>query len=918
MRTLCGTILAAAFAFGAAFAADRQSDAARMGATAMNPGGALRCMERIGGGDFKVLIYGNSIALHAPKADIGWTNCWGMAASAAEKDFAHLVVAGLEAKLGKKADFRIRNLATLERNFATNIATVAEIAADADWKPDYVVVAIGENVPGIDGPNAALYRKFLADIARPFVEGGAKVVLRSPFWMNAEKAECTANAAAEVGAVYVDAGPLGFKEENKAIGLFSHGGVANHPGDLGMKCLADLIIGGFNAATENPAERAEVKLGKSASQSGQCRVTDSVNAGRKPARIPQGAGEFEVERPRTHGGAVVNAADFGFSTTNDLNASAVMRALDFCRAAGASRLVLTPGTYNCFDPDHGLVVADMEDFTLDGAGATLVFRRPARRLAATSVRVPHDSSLLVTNCQRCVVGNFSIDWDWKGDPLCDVGVVTATHVDGADDKSYFDLELPDWPQGHPWYGRPMPIQTMTPINKERTRLTGDDPCRLLFGLTEGHFGTKMKWLSPNSIRVWPGVREPGQYAAPVNDYYYGAGINRQTASKMRRGVNYRLFHHYYGKNGITVHSGRHVTVEDVNVLSCFGMPIVVDGSLEYGEFRNVVVEPVPGRPCTGTSDGCHIARSKGHIKFIDCVISFQNDDGLNIHDCFTLGVPDGSRRIRVTNVRGPEYLGAQPGNELELLAPNFRPLGWKGRLVATEGDCLVVDRDLPPLEGEHFLVFDNTFQSDHIILRGCVFHDTHLREIVQPKHVTVENCAFIRTGAGFKMGSAHSREFWCEGRGSRDVVIRGCVFEHDSALSDWWGDAAPVFETYVRFPKPRPYPPGNDVFTSIQPEGFDIAFHGDILVEKCRLTDPAGLLFSGNPVSNLIFRDNEIVLTGARRVREETGSFVFGAARDVFITGNRYAVSTSVGEFEPSVKGKVPGLVVDGNIIVRE
>ena len=251
---------------------------------------------------------------------------------------------------------------------------------------------------------------------------------------------------------------------------------------------------------------------------GNVRVTDSVNAEGRPARMPQGAEAFEVERPRAHGGAVVRAADFGFSVTNDLNAAAVMRALDFCRRTKASRLVLAPGTYNCFDSDHGLVVADMEDFTLDGVGATLVFRRPARRLAATSVRVPHDSSVLVTNCQRCVVGNFSIDWDWKSDPLCDVGVVVATHVDEAENESYFDLDLTDWPQGHPWYGRPMPIQTMTPINAERTRLTGEDPRRLLFGLTEGHFGTRMAWLSPHAVRVWPGVREPGQYAAPVNDY----------------------------------------------------------------------------------------------------------------------------------------------------------------------------------------------------------------------------------------------------------------------------------------------------------------------------------------------------------------------------------------------------------------
>ena len=260
-------VLASALSFGAV------DDAVKMGAAKMNPGRALRCVERIGGGTFKVLIYGNSIAVHGPKPDIGWTNDWGMAASAPDKDFAHLVVSGLEAKLGQRADFRICNLATLERNFKTNIADVAEIAADVQWKPDYVVVAIGENVSNVDQSNAAAYRTFLADIARPFVDGGAKVVMRSPFWMNAVKAECTANAAAEVGAVYVDAGPLGFKDENKAIGLFSHGGVANHPGDVGMQNLAKLILAGFTAAAESPMENVSVRFAGKTLKVERCRVS---------------------------------------------------------------------------------------------------------------------------------------------------------------------------------------------------------------------------------------------------------------------------------------------------------------------------------------------------------------------------------------------------------------------------------------------------------------------------------------------------------------------------------------------------------------------------------------------------------------------------------------------------------------------
>ena len=259
MRMTCGTFLfaAAVVAFDAMAA---QSDAERMKSDMMNPGSALRTVEQSGGGTFKVLIYGNSIALHGPKPDIGWTNNWGMAASAPEKDFAHLVAAGLEAKRGGRADLRIRNLAALERNFTTNIATVAQIAADAKWSPDYVVIAIGENAPNLTASSAEAYRKFLADIGRQFASlpKKPKIVMRSPVWKSTTKADCTAKAAADVGAVYVDAGGIGPNPENRAIGRFWHEGVANHPGDLGMRRLADLILKGF--ATDDLSNETDLSI----------------------------------------------------------------------------------------------------------------------------------------------------------------------------------------------------------------------------------------------------------------------------------------------------------------------------------------------------------------------------------------------------------------------------------------------------------------------------------------------------------------------------------------------------------------------------------------------------------------------------------------------------------------------------------
>jgi hypothetical protein len=70
------------------------------------------------------------------------------------------------------------------------------------------------------------------------------VVVRSCFWANAAKDEVLSQACKEAGGIFVDAGPLGQDAANQASSerSFTHDGVAGHPGDKGMKALADAIV----------------------------------------------------------------------------------------------------------------------------------------------------------------------------------------------------------------------------------------------------------------------------------------------------------------------------------------------------------------------------------------------------------------------------------------------------------------------------------------------------------------------------------------------------------------------------------------------------------------------------------------------------------------------------------------------------
>lgn len=188
----------------------------------------------------RFLVVGNSITRHGVKHDIGWHNDWGMAASDIERDYVHLLYRALQERY-PDAVMCITQVATWERQFADGAAILPTFEESRAFGADALVMRLVENCPN-NAEDLPLFKKRYAEFVE-FLQGDtvSQTVVTTGFWhhrFDVGICEC----AEENGYTLVTLGDLGEDESMKAIGLFEHEGVANHPGDKGMQAIADRIL----------------------------------------------------------------------------------------------------------------------------------------------------------------------------------------------------------------------------------------------------------------------------------------------------------------------------------------------------------------------------------------------------------------------------------------------------------------------------------------------------------------------------------------------------------------------------------------------------------------------------------------------------------------------------------------------------
>lgn len=187
----------------------------------------------------RVLFVGNSITRHGPKPDIGWTHDWGMAASARAQDYVHQTMRRI-ADHGVRACACIAQVAAWERQYADGRALLPLYETARAFRPDFIVWRAIENCPAAQFDDAAFRDNLRALIDYLNADGHARVIWTTSFWHHTGDDAIRAAARAR-GEALVELGDLGEQDAMKAVGLFAHGGVANHPGDAGMQEIAARI-----------------------------------------------------------------------------------------------------------------------------------------------------------------------------------------------------------------------------------------------------------------------------------------------------------------------------------------------------------------------------------------------------------------------------------------------------------------------------------------------------------------------------------------------------------------------------------------------------------------------------------------------------------------------------------------------------
>ena len=193
-----------------------------------------------------LLCVGHSLTKHAPLANIGWHNDWGMAASAKEKDYVHVLWELMKKKYGDMP-LCIAKAGYFERNFPKADKILPRYKLARNFKAKWIVISFVDNVKPKMAKEHSFIKEYEKFIKYVNPDGKAKLIITTGWYPNKSLNEDLIDFAKRNNITIVDIGKIYHQDGMKATGLWKHAGVASHPSDKGMKALAEAY---FEALTK--------------------------------------------------------------------------------------------------------------------------------------------------------------------------------------------------------------------------------------------------------------------------------------------------------------------------------------------------------------------------------------------------------------------------------------------------------------------------------------------------------------------------------------------------------------------------------------------------------------------------------------------------------------------------------------------
>jgi alpha-galactosidase len=184
----------------------------------------------------EIVTIGNSITLHAPNTSIGWSGSWGMGASAESKDFSAQLADLLSASIKRASTLKRFNISNFEKDPDNppppNVVTTALAA-------DIVVIELGDNV---HSASLETFQRQYGDLLGRIHSSSNILLCTSTYWPRPQFSAAIKAACLKAGGIFVNIGEIHTKVSNNAGYLTSAtDDVKNHPGDQGMKKIAEAI-----------------------------------------------------------------------------------------------------------------------------------------------------------------------------------------------------------------------------------------------------------------------------------------------------------------------------------------------------------------------------------------------------------------------------------------------------------------------------------------------------------------------------------------------------------------------------------------------------------------------------------------------------------------------------------------------------